>query len=173
MTALERLSARAGILSEKLNTIVELIVALLLGILVLDVWLAVLDRYLFHWQLPWPEVLARFLMIWAALLAVSCGVARREHIGLGMLIQKFPTGLRSVILIGVDVLALCLFVALVYYGLEFAEKGSSRQAQILGLTLLVPFASVSVCGLLGGIQTVLVGIRDLGHYVIGGSGEDV
>ncbi|MCB1637400.1 MAG: hypothetical protein KDI15_00975, partial [Thiothrix sp.] len=57
--------------SDRINTIVEAIVAVLMLLLVLDVWLGVADRYFFHWQLPWPEELARYLMIWAAMLAVS------------------------------------------------------------------------------------------------------
>ena len=61
--------------SAKINSVVEGIVAVLMLSLVLDVWLGVVDRYYFHWQLPWPEVLARYLMIWAALLAVSSGIA--------------------------------------------------------------------------------------------------
>ena len=172
MLSLKSVSHRAGVLSQKINWFVEAIIAVLLVLLVLDVWLAVLDRYAFRWQLPWPEVLARFLMIWAALLGVSSGVARREHIGLGVFIHRLPARLRSSILIGVDLLILCLFLTLFFYGLEFAGKGSSRQAQILGATLLIPFAVVPVCALLCIIQTTLVGLRDMGHYMVGGSPDE-
>ena len=74
----------------KINTVVEAIVAALMLTLVLDVWLSVADRYYFHWQLPWPEVMARYLMIWAAMLAVSSGVARRDHIGLMAFLMMLP-----------------------------------------------------------------------------------
>ena len=67
----------AGQISDRLNRAIEAIVAAIMLLLVVDVWLGVLDRYLLHWQLPWPEELARYLMIWAAMLAVSCGIARR------------------------------------------------------------------------------------------------
>ena len=42
----------AGRLSERLNWLIERIVAALMLLLVLDVWLGVVDRYLMHWQLP-------------------------------------------------------------------------------------------------------------------------
>ncbi|SFT99878.1 TRAP transporter small permease [Sedimentitalea nanhaiensis] len=173
MSALATLSQRAGLLSQRINSVVEIVIAILLVLLVLDVWLAVLDRYAFHWQLPWPEVLARFLMIWAALLGVSSGVARREHIGLGLMVQRLPVRLKAVILISVDALVLFLFIALFFFGLEFAEKGASRQAQILGATLLIPFASIPACALLCIVQTILVGLRDMGHYAVGGSPDDI
>ncbi|MEX3008486.1 TRAP transporter small permease [Hoeflea sp. TYP-13] len=166
MFDLKSMSERSGQLSRFLNMVVEAAVATLLGLLVLDVWLAVMDRYLFHWQLPWPEVLARYLMIWAALLAASSGIARREHIGLSVLIRRFPGGARKSVLVAVDLVTLALFVYLVIYGVGFAQKGESRQAMILGLSLLLPFAAVPASAALCAIQTVLVGIRDLGHYTV-------
>lgn len=173
MTDLGKLSKLSGQASFWLNRIVETVIAILLALLVLDVWLAVLDRYLFRWQLPWPEVLARYLMIWAALLAASSGIARREHIGLSLLIRHFSPGVRRALLVAVDMITLTLFVYLAIYGIGFAEKGGSRQAMILGLTLLLPFAAVPVSAGLCAIQTLLVGLRDLGHYAVGGQSEEV
>ncbi len=173
MSAFKTLSQRSGQLSHWLNTITEIVIAALLGLLVLDVWLAVLDRYVFHWQLPWPEVLARFLMIWAALLAASCGIARREHIGLSVLVGRIPVRFRRYILVLVDLITLGLFVYLAIYGTEFAQKGGSRQAMILGISLLIPFAAVPVAALLCAVQTLLVGLRDVGHYAVGGQSGEV
>jgi len=68
--ALRSVETTAATLSRSLNRVVERIIAALLLVLVLDVWLGVIDRYIFHWQLPWPEELARYLMICAALLAI-------------------------------------------------------------------------------------------------------
>lgn len=166
MKRLSSLSHLSGRLSFGLNRLVEAVIATLLALLVLDVWLAVLDRYFFHWQLPWPEVLARYLMIWAALLAASSGIARREHIGLSLMTRRLSPPLRRAVLILVDLMTLALFVYLAIYGTEFAEKGASRQAMILGLTLLIPFAAVPVSAALCAVQTLLVGLRDLGHQSI-------
>ena len=97
------MQAKAAAISTALNRCVEAFLVLLLTLLVLDVWIGVMDRYLFHWQLPWPEILARYLMIWVALLAISSGVARREHIGLTILIDRLPARMRQSVLIGCDV----------------------------------------------------------------------
>ena len=86
-------------ISRQLNRGTEVILAALMVALVLDVWIGVVDRYFFHWQLPWPEVLARYLMIWAAMLAVSSGIARREHIGLTAVLLNLPAPPRRPMLI--------------------------------------------------------------------------
>jgi len=151
--------------SAKINTIVEAIVAALMLALVLDVWLGVVDRYYFHWQLPWPEVLARYLMIWAALLAVSSGIARRDHIGLTAFIMVLPYPLRRAVLIAMDVLALALFLYVAWYGLAFAQSGVSRQAMIFGVSLAPFYAAIPVAATLSSLQLALVLIRDLGTHI--------
>ena len=125
----------AAKLSHRINTVTEALVAVLMVALVVVVWIGVMDRYWFGWQLPWPETLARYLMIWAALLAVSSGIARREHIGLTALISALPARLRHLILILMDVLAIGLFFYVFWFGIGFAQSGSNRQAMIFGATL--------------------------------------
>ncbi|EFO34161.1 tripartite ATP-independent periplasmic transporter DctQ [Roseibium sp. TrichSKD4] len=154
-----------GIASDRLNRAVEATVALLMLLLLLDVWLGVLDRYYFGWQLPWPEVLARYLMIWAAMLAVSCGIAHREHIGLTAFISLLPRPIRRTVLIAMDVIALGLFTYVAYFGFGFAEGGGRRQAMIFGMSLAPFYAAIPVAATLCSIQMVLVLLRDLGTHL--------
>lgn len=163
--ALRRVETTAATLSRSLNWGVERVIAVLMLTLVLDVWLGVIDRYIFHWQLPWPEELARYLMIWSALLAISAGIARREHIGIGMVVLNLPTPIQRTILFLVDLIALSAFLYLAIYGFDFAVGGMSRQAMIFGMSLALPYAAVPVASLLAAIQLLLVALRDQGRFV--------
>lgn len=159
---MQRLAAR---LSHAINWFVERVIAALMVLLVLDVWLGVIDRYIFHWQLPWPEVLARYLMIWAALLAISAGIARREHIGLTLLLNHIPRVLRRPLLLALDILALALFVYVGWFGIDFALNGATRQAMIFDMTLALPFAAVPVSAAVAALQLLLVALRDQGRLI--------
>ena len=163
----------AGRLSKTLNMAIEAVVALLMVLLVLDVWLGVVDRYLFHWQLPWPETLARYLMIWAAMLAISCAIARREHIGLTLLIDRLPDAAKRGALIISDILALCLFAYLLWFGIDFAASGMQRQAMIFGATLMPAFAAIPVAAAISALQLSLVVIRDMGGQPLIAQTEEV
>lgn len=155
----------AGNASARINSVVEAIVAALMLALVLDVWLGVVDRYYFRWQLPWPEVLARYLMIWAAMLAVSSGVARRDHIGLTAFIMVLPYRLRRAALICMDILALALFLYVAWYGIGFAQSGAPRQAMIFGVSLAPFYSAIPVAAALSSLQLVLVLMRDMGAHI--------
>lgn len=145
-----------------LNRAIEAVVALLMLALVFDVWIGVIDRYWFHWQLPWPETLARYLMIWAALLAVSSGIARREHIGLTSFLMTLPAWFRRAVLVTIDILAISLFLYVFWFGIGFAQSGATRQAMIFGVTLEPFFWAIPTSAFLAIIQLALVLIRDQG-----------
>lgn len=138
----------------------ERVCAVLAAVLVLDVWLGVLVRYVVPWQLTFTEEAARYLMIWTALLAVSCGIARREHIGVLIIFERLPPVMRRVVLAGLDLLALSFFLYLLYFGIGFAESGFKRFTMIYGMNKALPFAAVPVSALFAAIQIVLVAIRD-------------
>ena len=154
----------AGKLSEAINWVVERTIAALMLILILDVWTGVIDRYVFHWQLPWPEVIARYLMIWMALLAISAGIARREHIGLTALTSKMPLHVRRPVLVTAECVALVMFLTIAWFGLEFAEKGARKHAHIFDMSLYWPYMALPVSMALAGIQSLLTALRDLGDY---------
>jgi len=154
----------AGNLSKMINWWVERIIAALMFVLVLDVWIGVVDRYLFHWQLPWPEVVARYLMIWMALLAISAGIARREHIGLSILTSRIPHLFRRPMAVGTECITLVMFLAIAWYGIDFADKGARKFAHIFGMSLYWPYMALPVAMGIAALQTLLTAMRDLGDY---------
>ena len=154
------LRERAAEISSRINWVVERFIALLMALLVADVWLGVVARYVLRVQIPWTEELARYLMIWAALLAISSGIARREHIGFRLLLECFPAGLQKMFLIAFDVAAFAFFAFLFVYGIGMTGTGAKQFAMIFGMSMAIPYASVPVSALLACIQVILAGIRD-------------
>lgn len=150
----------AALLSHRLARVTEVVVVVLLALLVLDVWLGVFVRYFTDLPLTFTEELARYLMIWMALLAVSIGIARRAHIGVMLLFDQTQGKTRHVLLGVLDAIALFLFLFLLYYGIGFTVDGARRLTMIYDIPKSVPFASVPVASLLAAIQIVLVAIRD-------------
>ena len=155
----------AALWSDRINRVVELILAILMALLILDVWLGVIDRYYFRWQLDWPEAFARYLMIWAALLAISAGIARRDHIGLMSFVGRLPMGIRRGLLIFADLVTLALFIYLFVTGIPFAAGGFGREAMIFGASMGPFFTAVPAAAFLASVQMFLTLLRDLGSHV--------
>ncbi len=154
----------AGRASERLAWLTDRLCALLAVLLVIDVWLGVFVRYVWPLPITFMEEAARYLMIWVALLAVSSGIARREHIGVRLVFDALPEGLRRPLLLILDVLALAFFAFLLYHGLGLVEKGATRFTMIYGMTKTLPFAAVPVSAALACVQLVLVAVRDQARF---------
>jgi len=146
-------------LAEKVNWLVERICALLMGIMVVVIWFEVVERYFLHLGYTWTEELSRYVMIWAALLAVSCGAYYREHIGLNILQRLLPPIGEKILAIGLDLVSLCFFLFLTWYGIGMTRSGLGQYATIFGITMVVPFAAVPVSSALTAFQIFAAMLR--------------
>ncbi|HJO46819.1 MAG TPA: TRAP transporter small permease subunit [SAR324 cluster bacterium] len=151
---------RAAALSTGLSWIIERCCVVLMTLLVLDVWLGIVVRYLLPIDITFTEEAARYLMIWTALLAVSSCISRRDHIGVLLLFESLSAPYRSILLLVLDTIGFIFFTILFYYGIDFAVIGANRYSMIFGMSKFLPFLSVPVAAGLACIQIFLVAIRD-------------
>jgi TRAP-type C4-dicarboxylate transport system permease small subunit len=145
----------------RLNWVVERLCALLVAVMVAVIWYGVMGRYFIRFGATWTEEFSRYVMIWLALLAISCGAYRREHIGLDFLMQRLSAKRRTVLRLCLDLVGLAFFLFLFVYGIGMTAGGASQYATIFGMTMVVPFASVPVSAALTSIQIVVALLRDL------------
>lgn len=132
----------------------------LLVLLILDVWLGVIVRYVWPLPITFMEEAARYLMIWLALLAVSAGIGRREHIGVQFLFGALPIPVARVLLAVIDVLGIAFFLFMLFYGVGMVERGAKTFTMIYGISKGIPFAAVPVAAAMAAIQLAFVAIRD-------------
>lgn len=158
---MEKISTVAFTASQKLNVWVERLCVVILVLLVLDVWLGMLARYVLPWRLTFTEELARYLMIWVALLAVSVGIARRQHIGILVLFDLFPRKIRKFLALGFDIIGLMFFGILFYYGIGFVQQGFFQVTMIFSIPRAYPNLVIPISAALACVQLFLLAIHDL------------
>ncbi len=156
------IATHAKVLSLLLDRVVRVFCVLLLVLLVLDVWLGIMARYVLPISLTFTEELARYLMIWMALLAVSSGIAHREHIGVEFIFDRFPARGRRFLAVSFDVIAFIFFAALFWYGLDFVERGFKRITMIYDIPKGYPFIIVPLASAICCIQLVLTALHEAG-----------
>lgn len=154
------LGGRCAAASAYVNQRVEWLCAGILAVLVVDVGAGIFGRYVIELPVTWTEELARYLMIWAALLAVSCGVARREHVAVTALLERLPQNLQRQLGAAIDALGFAFFAFLCYFGIGMTKQGATQYATIFEMTMWLPFAAVPISSALACLQLVLTGVRD-------------
>lgn len=154
------IAGQAISLSRRLNWVVERFCVLLMILLVLDVWLGVAARYVLPVNFTFTEELARYLMIWMALLAVSSGLAHREHIGMLVIFERFPPTGRKWLAVTFDLIGFAFFAVIFFYGLGFVDRGFSRFTMINEIPKAYPFMGVPLAAAVACIQLALVAAHD-------------
>jgi TRAP-type C4-dicarboxylate transport system permease small subunit len=128
------------------------------------VLLGVLFRYVIKQPLSWSEEVARYLMIWAASLAISIGVMRREHLGITFLIHRFPPTAQKFVAVLVNLFVLWFLWVLTKFGYAMAVEGKTQLSPILaryGISMVWSLAAIPVAGALAMVQTFLQILMDI------------
>lgn len=150
--ALSALARRIECIGRQVNRVVEWLCAGLVAAMILVVWLGVGGRYFTEGGFSWSEELARYLMIWAALLAVSCAAWWREHVGLDIVAGRLPASFRRRLKLLTDALTVGFFIFLCISGIAMTIEGRSQFSTLFGLSMAVPFAAVPVSSALAAFQ---------------------
>ena len=152
MTPLEKIAYQ-------INWVLERVCAVLAAAMVLIVWFGVFERYVVSAGQTWTEELARFVMIWGALLAVPCAAYYREHIGLEMFLAVLPIKLRKSLILVLDIVCVAFFLFMTYYGILLTRDGATAYATIFSMTMVIPFASVPVSSAFAAFQFFVAMLR--------------
>jgi len=176
---MRKISYIADRISDLLARWVLGVVIVLTALMTLTVLLGVFFRYVILRPLGWTEELARYLMIWSALLAISVGIRYNEHVGITLLIQRLPYKLARVVRFVTQILILLFLFELTRRGYVMAIKGIPQLSTGLGISMVWALASVPVAGVLAFIQQVLVIIKEFSvgkdymKMIWSGIGEEV
>ncbi len=73
------------------------ILCVAMAVMVVVVGLQVGLRYGFNSSLDWADEIARLTFVWSIFLAIALGIKTGSHIGIEMVVAKFPAPVRDVI----------------------------------------------------------------------------
>lgn len=99
-----------------LNRILSLLCALIFAFLVGDVLWGVFTRQVLNAQPAWTEELARFLLVWLALLGGVLAYSEDRHLGVDFLVSRFHPDARRIARITSHLCVLCFSLAVFVYG---------------------------------------------------------
>jgi TRAP-type C4-dicarboxylate transport system permease small subunit len=136
----------------KVIRLMEIFLVVIFALLVLDVLWQVFSRYLLNRSFSWTEELARFSLIWLSILGAAYLNARREHLSMDFLYQKFSdvTKKKVSLLIEVFVFLFALIVMvigglnLVYTTLHLEQLSGTLRIPLGYIYAILPFSGMLI-----------------------------
>ena len=138
-------------MSRGLNTAVEALIAVVTGLMVAIVAAQVFARYVLNHSLFWSEELARYLLVWLAVLGATAGYRRGLHPALDLFQGRLGPAATRALRVSTGLICLFFFVLLIYYGASFAYF---VRAQITPALQLPKWIVMSILPLGGAIFSV-------------------
>ena len=136
----------------KVNKALEWFMIIIFALLVLDVLFQVFSRYILGTSFTWTEELARFALIWMTILCAAYLNAKREHLSMDFLYQKFSkTNQRKAsILIEVLIFLFAIIVMvigglnLVYTTLHLEQLSGTLRSPLGYVYAIMPFSGMLI-----------------------------
>lgn len=110
---------RALALADHLLTIV---LVASVGVMVLVVSAQVALRYGFNQSLDWADEIGRLAFVWSIFLAIPLGVRDGAHIGIDLVVEKFPPAGRNALRRAGASLSALMMIAIAWAGIGVARE---------------------------------------------------
>jgi TRAP-type C4-dicarboxylate transport system permease small subunit len=144
----------ANWLYENINKLVYATTALLLLLMVANVFVGVIFRYVFRSALFWTEELARYMMIWCAYLAMGMVVRDEENVNVAFAVNLLPSKARRVIKV-LTQLVVGIFLVIMFWGsVKHMRILRLQTSPALRISMVWPYLSVTIGSALMLIENV-------------------
>lgn len=124
-----------------INKVLEYILVFIFAILVVDVLGQVFSRYILNTSFAFTEELARFCLIWLSILGAAYLNAKREHLSMDFLYQKFSKKNQKKALLAIELLIILFAVVVMIIGGFNLVYTTLHLGQLSG-TLRIPLGYV-------------------------------
>ncbi|MEM6643183.1 MAG: TRAP transporter small permease [Bacteroidota bacterium] len=138
---------------EKINKVLEKLLAVLLGVMVVNVLWQVASRYILGSPSIFTDELARYLLIWLGLIGAAYGTGRGLHVSIDLLKQKLTSRQQyfqfKIISVLMFLFALAVLVLggtrMVLISFELGQTSSAMHLPIGFVYLALPISGVLIC----------------------------
>lgn len=140
------------------------IIALMAGMIV-SIWMSVFTRYVMGDAILWGEQVAKYLMIWAAMIGSSLAIREGAHIAVTVLVDRLPEVLAKVCFVAAFIISSTFLCVAIYFG-YFWAVGAAVQSDpsVWNMPLSIPYSAIPVGCSLMLIQLFLTLLKFLDKY---------
>lgn len=131
-----------------IDLVIKYLMAICFGGMTLIIFLQVVSRYVLKSPLSWSEELARYLFVWVSYIGSVIAARQGQHIGVELLIKKFPSRCNQIIRIIANVLTGCFFLVVFIYFCKMWPMLSMQKTSALQLPMSYPYLGLGIGSIL-------------------------
>ncbi|WP_170842220.1 TRAP transporter small permease [Pacificibacter marinus] len=114
----------------------------------------VVMRYGFNGSFDWADEVSRIAFVWTTFLAIPLGIREGSHVGITLLVDKLPAGLRSAIARIMNLLAGLMLLVVFWTAIGVAAATWSERLGAINMTSSVFFIPVIISAAHGALHLI-------------------
>ena len=132
-----------------------------ISIMIINVTLGVFFRYVLNDSLSWTEELARYLMVWFALLGMSLAMRDNEHVSVSYFLGKMRASVVFKLKIINYILVIIFLFLLLKYSIGHLKVVKMQTSPSIGIPMYLPYSAISI----GSFLMIIECIRHLYQHL--------
>lgn len=122
--------------------------AALMFIMMIDIFAAVVVRYVLHTALNFSEELGRYTFVWIVFIGMARCVASDAHVALDLLLNALNGNMVKYLKTVIYVFCMSFFTALTIAGWKICELGSRQKSATMRIPMNYIYLCIPICGIL-------------------------
>jgi TRAP-type C4-dicarboxylate transport system permease small subunit len=143
-----------------LEHIEEIFESIGLSLLIILVFTAAVLRF-FGIDMSWSTDLAQLTFAWVCFIGADLAIRKNRHMGVDMLVNRFPLKVRNWIYLFNSILMLCFLAFVVYYGSSLCISNFQRKFN----TLPISYSYATASGPVGCLLMVFTVVGNIIKYM--------
>lgn len=136
-------------MGKKISRILDNLGVILFVLVIINVVIQIISRYIFHSPTIWTEELARYTFVWIVFVGAVMVMRDGEHIVVDVLINILPKKVKKPIAVTVKITSIIFLIVLAYFGFKMVIDNLNYTSYILHLPMwliqaCVPLASIGM-----------------------------
>lgn len=138
----------------------ELVAAFFLVITTLLVVINIVCRYFLNMGLVWTEEVATGCFVWSVFIGSIAAFKRRGHVGVDIVVNLLPVGIRKVVATVMDIILVILNTYMAYLSVVFISRTYTKLTPVLGVTSAYITAAIVISFVMMSVYSVMFVIQD-------------
>ncbi len=123
---------------------INVAVFVLLSVMIVNLTINVLTRYVFKFPIIWAEELGRYIMVWCAFLGMSIAIRDGDHVNITFIRKLLPKVVQKALFHLSNIVVLIFLVSVLLKSLEHMSTLKGQISPALQIPMSIPYISVTV-----------------------------
>lgn len=129
---------------DNVRKVLEVVVLAIFAVIIALTIVQVGMRYFVRSPIHWYDEFVRFLLIWGTLLGCGLATHYNKHVGMDLLLEKFPPKIKLAVVVLIECLIIFLCVFYLYKGSAIALDSIDVKLSTTGISKLYYYGAIPV-----------------------------